>query len=163
GAEAVAANHRAVGEHEPPGQRCLIPGLGSMRDHGNLSQAGHPGELALLDRARGLFDWAYSTGPTRWVPLDWVPLDWCLLDWVPLWAPAIGLFDQPATGSCDWPSAPQCSMRVVGDAHLGVNRACGRMRGGIHEPIEEVPMRERLMAETKAALKAQDKPRLSAL
>src|SRR5215831_6571005 len=29
--------------------------------------------------------------------------------------------------------------------------------------IEEVPMRERLMAETKAALKAQDKPRLSAL
>src|SRR5262249_21973364 len=82
-----------------------------MRDHGNLSQAGHPGELALLDRARGLFNgaysmgptrlgllnWAYSTGPiqlglfdwtVRWVPLDWVPLDWVPLDWVPLdWVP----------------------------------------------------------------------------
>jgi uncharacterized protein YqeY len=37
------------------------------------------------------------------------------------------------------------------------------MRADIHQVIEEVPMRERLMAEMKAALKAQDKPRLSAL
>jgi len=37
------------------------------------------------------------------------------------------------------------------------------MRADIHQLIEEVPMRERLMAEMKAALKGQDKPRLSAL
>src|SRR5262249_53370676 len=55
------------------------------------------------------------------------------------------------------------SLRVVGEAPHRVNRACGWMRTGIHELRQEDGMRERLMAETRAALKAQDKPRLSAL
>src|SRR5262245_24151989 len=45
----------------------------------------------------------------------------------------------------------------------GQPNACGRVRRAIHERHKETAMRDRLMAETKAALKAQNKPRLSAL
>src|SRR5262252_2759988 len=72
-------------------------------------------EFALLDGATGSvrlgpFDWARSTGPVRLGPFDWA------LFWALLLAPVVGplvisLRLGLATGTCDWLSAPRCSMR----------------------------------------------------